>query len=191
MGTDWVEVSQHDALDVSATMDIVGNNLLVNFLGVTVWRSSLLVRSILSNRQVLRFWLTVNGAGRREDDTLYIILWHELKQVDERNQVVAVVEQRLLHALAHSLAGSKVDNTLDSWILLEHGLCCSLVTQVHLLESRANACDFLNTVEYLDLRVREVIYDYYVVASLLQLYCGMATDEACTACYQNCLFHYR
>ena len=172
-------------------MDIVGNNLLVNFLGVTVWRSSLLVRSILSNRQVLRLWLTVNGAGRREDDTLYIILWHELKQVDERNQVVAVVEQRLLHALAHSLAGSEVDDTLDSRILLEHGLRCSLVTQVYLLESRANACDFLNTVEYLDLRVREVIYDYYVVASLLQLYCGMATDEACTACYQNCLFHYR
>ena len=149
--TDWVEVSQHDALDVGTAVDIVGNDLLVDFLGVTVWRGSLLVRSLLSNRKVLWLWLTVNGARRREDDTLDIIFWHQLKQVDERYYIVTIVHQRFLNALAYCLAGSEMDDTLDFRILLKHSLCCFLVTQVYFLESRTNTSDLLDTVENLNL----------------------------------------
>ncbi len=107
MCTDWVEVSQDDALDVGTAVDIVGDDLLVDFLGVAIRRSSLLMRSLLSNRQVLWLWLTINGAARREDDTLDIVFWHQLKQVDERHHIVAVIEQRFLNALTYSLAGSE------------------------------------------------------------------------------------
>ena len=151
MSTDWVEVSQDDTLDVSTTMDIVCDDLLVHLLGIAIRRSSLLMRSLLSYRQVLWLRLTVNGAGRREDNTLYIIFWHQLKQVDERNQVVAVVQQRLLYTLTYSLAGSKVNDTLDGRILLEHSLCSCLVTKINLLESWTNTCNLLDTVKNLNL----------------------------------------
>ena len=151
MSTDWVEVSQDDALDVSTAMDIVCDDLLVHLLGITIRRSSLLMRSLLSYRQVLWLRLTVNGAGRREDNTLYIIFWHQLKQIDERNQVVAVVQQRLLYTLTYSLAGSKVNDTLDSRILLENSLCSCLVTKINLLESWTNTRNLLDTIKNLNL----------------------------------------
>ena len=40
-------------------INIVGDNLLVDFLGVAIRRSSLLVRSLFCYRQVLRLWLTI------------------------------------------------------------------------------------------------------------------------------------
>ena len=62
VGTDRIEVAQHDALDRSTTFDIVEDNLLVHLLGIAIRRGSLLVRSLLGNRQILRLGLTVYGA---------------------------------------------------------------------------------------------------------------------------------
>ena len=170
-------------------MDIVGNNLLVDFLGVAIRRSSLLVRSILGDRQVLWPGLSIYRAGRREDDALDMILRHKLKQIDERNHIVAIIEQWFLHTLSYCLAGSKVDDALYIGIFLEHSLCGSLVAQVYLLESRTHTCYLLNTVQYFYLRIGQIVYYHYVVACLLQLHCGVASDKACTTSHQNCLFH--
>ena len=95
----------------------------------------------------------INGAAGREDDSLDIVLRHQFQKVDERYDIVAVIEQWLLYALAYCLAGSEMDNTLDSWIFLEYSLCGSLVTQIHLLESWANTCNLLNAVQYFNLRI--------------------------------------
>ena len=153
MCADRVEISQHDALDVSTAVDVVGDNLLVDFLGVSIRRGGLLMRSLFGNRKVFRLWLTINGAAGREDDSLDIVLRHQFQEVDERYDIVAVIEQWLLHALAYCLAGSEMDNTLDSWIFLEYSLCGSLVTQIHLFESWANTCNLLNAVQYFNLRI--------------------------------------
>ena len=82
-----------------------------------------------------------------------------------------------------------MDDTLDVRVFLKHLLCSLLVTEVNLLKGRTDACDFLNTVEHFLIGVRQIVYYNYIVACLLQLYCSMATYEACTTCYQNCLFH--
>ena len=39
----------------------------------------------------------------KDIETLNIVLWHQLKQVDKRKQVVFIILQRLLYALAYSL----------------------------------------------------------------------------------------
>ena len=100
-----------------------------------------------------------------------------------------IVEQGLLHALAHSLRCGEVDNSLDVGILLEHFLGGILVAQVYLLKSRTHAGNLLDTIQHLLVRVREIVYHHYVVASLLQLYRGMRPDKTGTARNQNCLFH--
>ncbi len=100
---DRVEVAENDALDGGSAVDVVVYYLLVDFLCVAVRRCGLLMRGILGDGEVLGFRLAVDGARRREDDALDIVFRHELKEIDERDYIVAVVEQRLLDALAHGL----------------------------------------------------------------------------------------
>ena len=66
-----------------------------------------------------------------------------------------------------------MDDTLDFRILLEHVLSGFLVTEVHLLESRTHACNLLNTVKNLNLRIGEVVNNHYLVTSFDKLYSGV------------------
>ena len=63
MSSNRVEVAQNDALDVGTAVDVVGNDLLVNLLGIAVRRCSLLMRAVLGNGEVLGLRLAVNGAA--------------------------------------------------------------------------------------------------------------------------------
>ena len=92
MSADGVEVAQDDRLDGSTGVDVVLDNLLVDLLGVAVGRHGLLDGGILGHGQMLLRGLSVDGARTGEDDTLDIVLGHQLQQVDETRQVVAVVE---------------------------------------------------------------------------------------------------
>ena len=103
MSADGVEVAQHDRLDGSTRVDVVGNNLLVDLLRVAIGRQGLLDGSLLGDGQVLLRGLSVDGARAGEDDAFHVVLRHEFQQVDERHDVVAIVKQRLLHTLTHGL----------------------------------------------------------------------------------------
>ena len=162
-------------------MDEVVDDLLVDLLGVAIGRGGLLVGCVLGDGQVLGVGLSIDRAAAGEDDALDAIGWHELQEVDERDNIVAVVEQGQLDALAHSLGGGEVDDARDGRILLEHGLRGSLVAQIYLLEGRAHTRDLLDAVEHLYLGVGKVVDDDHVVASLDQFHGGMATDEARSA----------
>ena len=118
-----------------------------------------------------------------------MIFGHKLQQVDQRNDVVAVVKQGLLHALAHGLAGCKVDNAFNVGVLLEHSLRSGLVAKVYLLESRPDAGNLFNAIQDLNVGIGEVVDDDNLVTCLLQLYRGMGTDEAGSAGNENGLFH--
>ena len=52
MSTDGVEVAQHDRLDGSARVDVVGDDFLVDLLRVAIGRESLLNGGFLSDGQV-------------------------------------------------------------------------------------------------------------------------------------------
>ena len=145
--------------------------------------------SVLGDGEILGLGLAVDGAGRGEDDALDIVLGHQLKQVDERDDIVAVVEQRFLHALSHGLGGGEVDDALDVGIFLEHTLCRLLVAQVDILKGGTHSSDFLDAVEHFYLGVGQVVYDDYLVASLYEFYRSVGADETGSSSYQDCLFH--
>ena len=83
-----------------------------------------------------------------------------------------------------------MDDAFNLRILLEDGLSGFLVAQVHLLKGRTDARDFLNAVEYFNLRVRQIVDNNNFVACLLQFYGGVRTDETGSACNKNCLLHF-
>ena len=189
MGANGVEVAQDDALDGRATVDVVMYDFLVYLLRVAVWRQGLLDGRVLGNGQVLGRGLSVDGTRRREDDTLHIILRHEFQQVNQRGQVVAVVQQRLLHTFTHSLRGCEMDDALNLGVLLEHAFQGLKIAAVHLLEGRTHTRYLLNAVHDVGIRVREIVDDDYFIACLLQFNGGMAANKARTAGNKNCLFH--
>ena len=186
---DGVEVAKQDSGDRCAALHVVLHDFLVDLLCVAVGAFSLLDRGFFRNGQVFGIGLAVNGAGRREDDTLNVVLGHQFQEVNEAEKVVFVVHQGFLHAFAHCLGGGEVDNALNAGIFLENGFKTGEVAAVYFLEGGANARDFLNAVHDICLRVAEIVHNYNVVTGVLQFYGGVRTDETGTASHQNCLFH--
>ena len=147
------------------------------------------MRSVLCDRQILGFRLTVDGAGRREDDSANVVLGHEFEQIHQRDDVVAIVEQRLLNALADGLRSSEVDDALDVGIFLEYAFCSFLVAKIHILKGRTNARDLLYSVEHFYLGVGQVVDDDDFIAGLNEFNTGMGTNKTCSSSNKNCLFH--
>ena len=168
-------------------MNRILDNLFAYLFGIAIGRQSRFDRSRFVDRQ--HVGLTVDGARRREYDTLYTILGHECEQVDERQQVVAVVEQRFLYRFAHGLAGGKVDDTLDTRILLEEFTQRRDVGTVGLYEGGAYTRDAFDTVENLDIRVRQIVDDNNFVACILQLYGRVGADITRPPGNQNFSLH--
>ena len=82
-----------------------------------------------------------------------------------------------------------MDDTANLGILLEDSFRGCKIAQVHLFKGRTDAGNLLNTIEHLNLGVREVVNDNHIIACLLQLYCGVTSDESCATGYKNGLFH--
>ena len=181
MSPDGIEIAQHDALDRCTAVDVVGDDLLVDFLRVAVGRRGLLVGCLLGDGQIFGQRLPIDRATRREDEALHVVAGHEFQQIDERHHVVAIIEQGLLHALAHRLAGGEVDDARDGRIFLEHGFGGGKVAQVHLLECRTDARDLFDAVEHLHLGVAQVVYNDHIVACLLEFDRGVAAYKARSA----------
>lgn len=142
-------------------------------LGVAVGAFGLLDGSLLGYRQVFRVGLSVNGAGRREDDTLHAILGHQLEEVDQRHDVVFIVHQGLLHTFAHGLGSGKVDDALYAGVLLEYAFKSGIVAAVHMLETRTDAGDFLDSVDDIGVGVGEVVHNDNFVTLVLKFNSGV------------------
>ncbi len=87
-----------------------------------------------------------------------------------------------MHALAHCLAGSEVDDARDARILLEQAMQGVNVGTVALHKDGANASDALDTVDNIGITVAQVVNNYHLVASILQFHGGVRTDKAGSAC---------
>ena len=170
-------------------MDIVLDDLFVDLLRVAVRREGLLDGSLLGDGQVLLRGLAVDGAAAGEDDAFHLIFRHQLQEVQERRDIVAIVHQGLLHTLADSLRSGEMDDTGDAAVLLEDTFEGLHIAAVHLFESGPLAGYLLDAVDDLSIRVGEIVHDDYFVACLLQLHRGVAADEARTSGDKNFLFH--
>ena len=81
------------------------------------------------------------------------MLWHELKQIEQADNIVTIIQKRLFHTLTNSLACGKMYYTFDVGVFGKDLVHCVHVTAVHLFESRAHAGNFLNPVNYTRLRI--------------------------------------
>ena len=78
-----------------------------------------------------------------------------------------------MHRLAHGLAGGKVDDAVDTWIVGEKLAQCVDIGTIALDKDGALARDVLNAVEHLDVAVRKIVDNHDLVACILQLYGGV------------------
>lgn len=187
MGSYGVEVAEDDALDGSARSDIVGDNLLANLLGVSVGRSGRLNRSRLVDGIDIGF--AVYGTRTRENDSLHVILRHEVQEIDEGCEIVAIVEQRFLHAFANSLRRREIDDTLDAFVGFEKVAQRVDVGAVAFHEIGTDARDFLYAVDYVAVGVGEVVDNHYIIASVLKFNHGMGAYVARAPGYEYSGFH--
>ena len=109
--TDGVEVAQRDTLQIAIGTHRVAQDILAHGLRIAVGRGGRLAGRKL--RYGLLVGLAIDRARRREDDVVTAVGAHQLDDVHQRRKVVAVVLQGLLHRLAHSLVGGKVNHRVE------------------------------------------------------------------------------
>lgn len=114
---------------------------------------------------------------------------HLFEQVQECGEVVAVVQDRLLHRLADSFACSEVDDSFYAWIIGEKLVEGLDVGAVSLHELGTYSCDTLDTVENLFVRIGKVIDDNHWIAGFLKLDNCVRAYVASAAGNENSGFH--
>jgi hypothetical protein len=103
---------------------------------------------------------------------------HEREERDERERIVAIVEQRTLDGLTHGLGGCKMDDADDIGIGTEDVVHGDIVAAVHIDKVGTAAYDGLDAVQDLDIGVGEVVNDHNVVALLHEFYDSMRSNIA-------------
>ena len=76
MGSDGIEITQDGSVQTFIGVCFVADNLFVDLLSIAVRRERLLNRCGLIDGQMCGVGLTINGAGGREDDIGYLVLFH-------------------------------------------------------------------------------------------------------------------
>ena len=187
MGADGVEVSQRDTLQSLVCRNRVAKDILAHLLGVAVGRGRRLAGRLLRDGQVVS--LAVNRRRRREDDVLTAVLTHQIHDVHERSEVVAVILHGVGHRLANGLEGGEVYHRIEL-VLLEYAAEGLLVAAVDIDEGHIHARDLAYALDAAHVGIRQVVGNDNIIAGIYQLHGGMRTDIARAARNQNHLFHH-
>ncbi len=98
---------------------------------------------------------------------------HGLAKSDGGKQVVVVVFQRHLHALAHGLQTGEMDGAADV-VLGEYSIQRAAVPDVRLIERELLARDLLHALHRLFTAVYKIVYYGHIVSVLQKKYAGVA-----------------
>ena len=164
VGTDGVEVAQSDTVQVAIGTHRVAQDILAHGLCVAVGRGGRLAGRKL--RHGLLVGLAIDRARRREDDVVTAIGAHQLDDVHQRGEVVAVVFERLLHRLAHSLVGGKVNHRVELIFLEQLLRELLLVAAIDLDKGYIDARNLAHALDGTQVAIRQIVGDHYVVARL-------------------------
>ena len=157
-------------------MRLVVDDLFVDLFGIAVRRERFLDRRGLIYRQMIGVRLTINRAGRGENDILHLMQTHYFQQRNEAAEVITVIKKRLLYRLSDRFAGCKMDDTYDIRKLFENMIQVHEVTAVNIGEIGFLTHNSGNSVQYIDGRVTEIVNNRNVVALLHQLDGRVRTD---------------
>ena len=173
MGTDGIEIAQQHRTEVGMCCHIVGQNSLDHDLGPAVGAGGLDGRHFfLVGMGIVG---TVDRRGGGENKLLAVKFLHHFQQGEGAVQIVAVVLQGLLDALAHCLKCGKVNDRID-FVGSKNLAQCVFVLAVQLVKSRAGAGDGFNAIDDLCLGIGQIIHNDGLMACLNQFHHGMAAD---------------
>ena len=128
----------------------------------------------------------IDRRGGREHKARAARLRHFLEQGQRGIQIVAVIGQRDMAALADRLEAREMHDGIDA-VRREDLMQDGAVLRIRLIERGALARDGLDLVDDRTGRIGQVVQNDDIVARLKQLDAGVAADEARAAGYQN--FH--
>lgn len=111
---------------------------------------------------------------------------HRFEEHEGAVEVVVVIFDGFLHALAHRFEPCEVDDGVKC-VLREDGLHHGAVADVRIVKLDLFARDLLNAAERFLIGICKVIDDHDAVAALQKFYHGVAADVARAARYQNVL----
>ena len=136
MCTNRIEITQHHCMDRRTRSNGIADNFFINLLRITVWRFSLLDRSFFCYRQYIR--LAVYRTRRREDNTFYSVFRHQFQQVNQRNQIVTIIQQRFLNRFTYSLTCCKMNDSLNTRIFSKHIVQSFVIKTIYFFKSWAH-----------------------------------------------------
>ena len=186
VGSDRVEIAESYALDARIGTDRVTQDVLADLLGVAVRGGRALAWRFFRHRKIVR--LTVDGGGRAEKHIAAALAVGDIDYVDEREEIVAIVFERIRDRLPYSLVGGEMDHGVYL-VVVEEPLHGGEVAEVHLHERRALAEDAADPLVVGLVTVGHVIGHDDFVAGLGELHGHMAPDESGPAGDKNGFFH--
>ena len=171
---DGVEIAQRDAAHARIGLHAVAQDILAHLLGVAVGRGGRLARRGLRHGELVRLAVDRRGGGEQHVATL---LPRSLQDVDERQEVVAVVHQRLRHGLAHRLEGGEMDHRVDG-VFREERLHGRRVAEVHPDQRHLPSENGADALVVGLVAIGEIVRDHHVIARLGELHGHVAADES-------------
>ena len=133
--------------------------------------------------------LAVDGRRGGEQHVVAAVQGGGFQDVQEGGEVVLVVHHRLLDGFADRLECGEVDNGVDG-VSGEQGPGRLSVAEVHLLEGDViPSGNLFRAFVAGQVAVGEVVGHDDVVTGLDEFHGHVASDEARSARYKNCLFH--
>ena len=129
--------------------------------------------------------LAVHRRGRGEHKIPDVEFRHRLQQDQRGNEVVIVIENGLLNALAHCFQPCEVNHPIN-FVRREDLFQLFAVTYVIGIENKLLSRDLLYAAKALLVRVAKIIHHDDFIARLEQFHHRMRADKARAARHKNC-----
>ena len=139
VGAYGIEVSQGNHPYTLCAGHCVLQDLFTDLLGVSIGRVGLLDGSLFCHRKYIGF--AINRAGGRENHVIHCKVLHGLQKMDQRQNIILIILQRLLHAFPHCLECGKMDDGIHVAVFLKDPESAFPVSQVHLFKYRVLPCN--------------------------------------------------
>ena len=180
VGAYRVEVAEQDGLELGVAFAEGVEDAFANLFGMGVRTGGDAHGSLFRDRQV--FHVAVDGAGGGENEVRHMVAVAGLDDVEQRVDIVAVIQQRFLHRLGHALVRREMDNAVYRAFLLKHGAGGRKVEQVGLVVFDTAAGNLFDAVHGAACRTAEVVDgDDVKTAVTNQLDKGVGADVAVPA----------
>ena len=114
MSTNGIKIAQQYGFDGRTASHHVGDDVFSHLFGGAIGGGGFFGGGVFCDG--VHVGLAIHGARRREHKPLHPIHGHQIQQINENVEVVAIIEDGLGDGFAHGFAGSKIDDAVDAGV---------------------------------------------------------------------------